>query len=496
MLNKILLACLVCAASLYVAESALGPQKTFIHKEALLHPECEPSPGHCGEPLDLTETIKNHGIKKARELSEVKGIGNITSYSGFFTTTQAAEFTRKMFYWYFPAQNGNAKAPLLIWLQGGPGGSSMFGLFAEMGPLELTEDLQVTLRDSSWNKEYAMIFIDNPVGAGFSFPSNDKGYCNNTKECVASNLYSLLQQFYVMFPEQMENPLFVTGESYGGHYVPAISYYIHERNLDLTKCNGPTLLNTPCQALPFQGMAIGDGWIDPVNQMTGYPGLLYNFGLVDDNQLVKIKEYCDSTINLINKNEMKEAFDVWDEMLNGDVYPYPSYFFNVSGSDDYDNMLRTHAPTAFGLYPKYLNQPEVRQQIHVGNAVFNSGHECELHLLSDFHVSFADELVTLLEYGKYNIFLYSGQLDIIIGAPLTEAFLKVLPWSGKDEYLNAPKTVWRVDPSDAEVAGYVKTVGKFSYIIVRGAGHIAPYDQPQRVLDMIQKFVSGEPFKP
>ena len=52
------------------------------------------------------------------------------------------------------------------------------------------------------------------------------------------------------------------------------------------------------------------------------------------------------------------------------------------------------------------------------------------------------------------------------------------------------------DPTDPEVAGYVKSVGKFSYIIVRGAGHIAPYDQPDRMLDMINKFVSGEPFKP
>merc|ERR1711937_101488 len=149
--------------------------------------------------------------------------------------------------------------------------------------------------------------------------------------------------------------------------------------------------------------------------MTGYPGLLYNFGLVDDQELVKINEYCTSTIDLIKENEMKKAFDVWDEMLNGDVYPYPSYFKNVTGSNDYDNMLRTNAPASFGYYAPFLNQPSVREKIHVGDAIFNSGHECELHLLADFHVSFAKELSTLLDYGQYNIILYSGQLDIIIG---------------------------------------------------------------------------------
>lgn len=477
------------------SDAAFGSASKHRPKEDLSHPKCF-TKGACGSRLDLTEILKSRGAKKARELSQVSDIGNITSYSGFFTTSETATNKNNMFYWYFPAQNGDEKAPLLIWLQGGPGGSSMFGLFSEMGPFELTSPSELQLRDSSWNKKYQMLFIDNPVGAGFSSPTTDAGYCNNTKECVASNLYSLLQQFYVMFPSLLDVPLFVTGESYGGHYVPAISYYIHERNLDLTKCNGDTILGTPCQKLPFQGLAIGDGWVDPVNQMTGYPGLLYNFGLVDDQELVKINEYCTSTIELIKENEMKKAFDVWDEMLNGDVYPYPSYFKNVTGSNDYDNMLRTNAPASFGYYAPFLNQPIVREKIHVGDAIFNSGHECELHLLADFHVSFAEELSTLLDYGQYNIILYSGQLDIIIGAPLTEAFLKVLDWKGKDSYLSAPKIVWRVNPTDPEVAGYVKTIGKFSYVIVRGAGHIAPYDQPRAVGDMIDKLVSGAPFKP
>eukprot|EP00942_MAST-04A_sp_MAST-4A-sp1_P004416 g4416.t1 len=479
-----------------MTNAAIGSSSKFRPRTNL---KCEsPKCPKEDDGLDLTETIKKLGVEKARELSEVSDLGNITSYSGFFTTSEIpAGNKNKMFYWYFPAQNGDKDAPLLVWLQGGPGGSSMFGLFAEMGPFTLLgPNGPIELKESSWNKRYQMIFIDNPVGAGFSSPSSPNGYCNNTKECVASNLYSLLQQFYVLFPDLMNNDLFITGESYGGHYVPGISYYIHEHNNDLKKCNGPTLLNTPCQVLPFKGFAVGDGWIDPVNQMNGYPGLLYNFGMVDDQELEQVNQYCDSTIDLIKQNEMKKAFDVWDEFLNGDVYPYPSFYKNVTGSYDYDNMLRTYAPDSFSYFGTYLNQPDVREKIHVGNSVFNNGHECEMHLLSDFHVSFADEMTVLLNSNKYNIILYSGQLDIIIGAPLTEAFLKVLDWDGKDKYLSSKKIIWRVDPSDKQVAGYVKTVGKFSYAIVRGAGHIAPYDQPRPMNDLIDKLVSGEPFKP
>ena len=76
-----------------------------------------------------------------------------------------------MFMWYFPAQNKDPNAPLLIWLQGGPGGSSMFGLFSEMGPYSLGGPKGTTLleRPQSWNKKYGMLFIDNPVGEYISY---------------------------------------------------------------------------------------------------------------------------------------------------------------------------------------------------------------------------------------------------------------------------------------------------------------------------------------
>ena len=60
---------------------------------------------------------------------------------------------------------------MLLWLQGGPGGSSLFGLFVENGPLQVTKDLNVVLRNHSWNQQFAVLYIDNPVGTGFSFTS-------------------------------------------------------------------------------------------------------------------------------------------------------------------------------------------------------------------------------------------------------------------------------------------------------------------------------------
>merc|ERR1712159_831046 len=97
----------------------------------------------------------------------------------------------------------------------------------------------------------------------------------------------------------------------------------------------------------------------------------------------------------------------------------------------------------------------------------------------------------LLESSLYRIVIYSGQLDVIIGAPLTERFLNVLPWSGLSAYHTAERKIWKDASLEDPVSGYVRSVGNFSQVIIRGAGHIAPADQPERTVDMIKRMVSG-----
>jgi len=95
----------------------------------------------------------------------------------------------------------------------------------------------------------------------------------------------------------------------------------------------------------------------------------------------------------------------------------------------------------------------------------------------------------------YKNLIYSGQLDVIIGAALTERFLPTVQWAGAEELKTTKKSVWRVHPSDVEVAGYARQVGTFSHVIVRNAGHIVPGDQPERALDMIWRFVEGRSYE-
>jgi len=358
-----------------------------------------------------------------------------------------------------------------------------------MGPYGLTEKLELMPRNSTWNKKNGMLFIDNPVGAGFSNTLEETGYCKSTRTCVAQNLYALLQQFYQIFPDQHQVPLYITGESYGGHYVPAISAYIHEQN---QKTHTAKLL------IPLAGMAVGDGWIDPINMVDGYPEMVFNQGLCDDREKAIITEYCRNTTALIKQNRMSEAFHVWDKMLNGDIWPYANYFHNITGSNDYDNFLNTNAPASFSYFAQYVNQPHVRAGLHVGNTPYGTNaSRCEMALVPDFMVSYKPELETMLRSTTppYKVLVYSGQLDVIIGAALTERFLPTVEWKDQAAFAAVEKAVWRIHPTDTEVAGYARTVGNFSYVIVREAGHIVPGDQPERGLDMISRFVEGRGYE-
>ena len=92
-------------------------------------------------------------------------------------------------------------APVVIWLQGGPGGSSLFGLLEIHGPFQSVFDgsggVKAEVNPYPWTKEANVIYIDNPVGAGFSYSNK----LPSTEEEVENNLYEFLQQWFKLFPK-------------------------------------------------------------------------------------------------------------------------------------------------------------------------------------------------------------------------------------------------------------------------------------------------------
>ncbi|XP_061677323.1 probable serine carboxypeptidase CPVL [Syngnathoides biaculeatus] len=435
-----------------------------------------------GAPLFLTPYLEKGAIDEARKLSLVGNLPgqNVKSYAGYLTVNK--EYNSNLFFWFFPAlkPSRDDRAPVLLWLQGGPGGTSLFGLFVEHGPYVVYKNMTVNLRDYAWTAKYSVLYVDNPVGTGFSFTDDERGYAQNQDD-VGRDLYSALTQFFRLFPEYQSNDFYATGESYAGKYVPAVSYYIHKNN------------PTAEVRINLKGMAIGDGLCDPEMMLGGYGEFLYQTAMIDEAQKRYVDAQTDLGVRLIRQQRWLEAFQVFDSLLNGDVAAFPSFFQNATGCSNYYNYMLCQEPEDQEYFSAFVTLPAVRRAIHVGGLDFHDGSRVEKYLLRDVMKSVKPWLGLLMD--RYKVLIYSGQLDVIVAAPLTERFLPTVNWTGAAAYRTAPRFPWKLQPQDKEVAGYVRQVGEFYQVVVRGGGHILPYDQPARSFDMMDRFLSTRGWK-
>ncbi|KAB0794557.1 hypothetical protein PPYR_11396 [Photinus pyralis] len=430
--------------------------------------------GGSGEPLILTPLIKQGRIKEAQHAASVSlnDVKQVKSYAAYLTVNE--QFNSNLFFWFFPSQLNYANDPVILWLQGGPGATSLIGLFTENGPFIVTPQQTLTPRKYSWTYGHSVIYIDNPVGTGYSF-TDDGGYSQN-ETVIGENVYRALLQFFQLFPEIQRNPFFITGESYAGKYVPAVSYTIHKKN------------PTATQKINLQGLSIGNGLSDPINQLR-YGDYLYQIGLVDTNVRKHMLNMEIKGIKYIQHEDYANAFRVFDDLLNGDLNNHTSLFKNVTGFDNYFNYLFAENDDS-SYMGKFIQRSDIRSAIHVGGAKFNGQNELvEQNLITDIMRSVRDWVSELLSH--YRVLIYNGQLDIVVAYPLTVNYLKNLNYSAAREYKTAARYQWRMGK---EIAGYVKVAGNLTEIMVRNAGHMVPKDQPKWALDLITRFTRNKPY--
>ncbi|KAH6930251.1 hypothetical protein HPB50_012263 [Hyalomma asiaticum] len=431
-----------------------------------------------GEPLFLTPLIEAGKYKEALKKSRVGKVGDlpdILSYSGYITVDK--ELDSNLFFWFFPAMENPENAPVSLWLQGGPGTSSLFGLFAEHGPYLVDENGNAQLRPFTWARTISMLYVDNPVGAGFSFTQSQKGYSRNQTD-VSRNMLEMLQQFFTLFRDYASNDFYLSGESYAGKYVPSIGAALHESR---------GKLRVP---INFKGIVIGNGLTDPITTLI-YGDLLYNIGLMDRYQARHMQEQCNRTANLIREKSYIQATTLAYSLILGVVTGMPTYFGNVTGYRYGYNYLLTEKPESHKRYKDFVITPMVRRAVHVGERPFNTDlAKVAVYFAGDLMQSVRDKLALMMD--NYKALVYSGHLDIIVPSVATEALMYSLLWSGSEEWSKAEQKIWR--SSDRErVYGYAKQARNTTMFIVRNAGHITPDDQPEAVYEMITRFVNNVP---
>jgi len=426
-----------------------------------------------GSELYLTPYIESGDVETGRQMAMVDSSKlqnmneDVESYSGFLTVDKPNN--GNMFFWFFPAEENPETAPVVIWLQGGPGGSSMFGALKLHGPIITTVDGNnqlsgVEKNPYSWGRKHNMLYIDNPVGAGFSF--SDK--MPETQMEVTNNLYEFLQQWYTLFPMYQSNPFYPFGESYAGKFVPSLTRHIHERNQeddDKIKIN-------------LVGMGIGDGWMSPYHNAR-YANQLYQVGLMDEQD----HEYClaqeQTTQDLIDAGNLYEAWQSWNNEFG--------YFLNKMDCGYYYNIAICDFDPAEDNYEDFCNLASTREALHVGQMPFPNPGDVYFSMINVFMESQMHDIEFVLNAG-YKTLIYDGNFDIICNHSGILDMIADMQWDGKADYDKAMRTVYHYG---SEVVGYLKKAQNLDLLVVRNAGHMVPLSQPPWAQQMIEDFTSG-----
>lgn len=333
----------------------------------------------------------------------------------------------------------------------------------------------------------SLLFVDNPVGSGFSHVRSEGGWCNDSKHCVANNLIDCTQQFFDVFPELRAGGLWVAGESYAGHYIPpfAVAASLGEGSKDVSQLGATSKMH-------INGLLLGDPWWEPAVQIQGYAEVALNTGLADADQAKAIKQNTDRAVELIRQGLYLDAFHYHDITIAGMVTPYPTLFRNITGDPDVFNSRRAGEPVLekYAQLRQALQQPWLRSAIHALHAEFSNGSECVLQMLNDIMRGYRHEVEQMMQAG-YPVLIYNGQDDFIVAPRLTEDVIASMHWSGREDFEKASREPWRAASDTDTVSGWIKHGGGLTHAVVRGGGHFLRADQPLRVKDIVTTWINA-----
>lgn len=236
--------------------------------------------------------------------------------------------------------------------------------------------------------------------------------------------------------------------------------------------------------------------------------MLKGMGLLDDFQTNIVTAKMNDTMSYLKDGQFVLAFDGWNSVFGdyggnytGKSFDGSSLFFNFTGGSNTENIAYSGADPAFSFNGavKFLNVAATRKAIHIGNLPMGQVDQYHIMIESgDVMNTSKPYIEALLSANLYKVLAYNGNRDAVVGAQASEALYSNMNWPGQSLFLDASRVPYRVRPYDKEVAGFARTVivhgNQFTRVVIRNAGHMVPADQGRATFDMIDKFISNQPF--
>nr|ABR16352.1 unknown [Picea sitchensis] len=457
--------------------------------------------------------------------------GNLNSeiYAGYVTVGEVNGI--ELFYYFVKSERNPAKDPLLLWLTGGPGCSSFTGFAYELGPMSFdlnnnSGNLPTLISNPhSWTKVSNIIFLDSPVGTGFSYSNTTTDYVTGDFKSV-SDIHTFLIKWFEAFPEFLSNPIYVGGDSYSGMVVPLVVHEIANGNEAGIK---PTL--------NLKGYLVGNGGTDEAFDNAQVP-FAHGKGLISDELYQAVKETCNNSYlystnasclsnllamwkDLIGINtahildpicfpiskkqeslssqkiltKRYEKLEVFDQLLESRRRMSSHGWFTKSSEDGYLTVQLQlgyqdrPCPTVDKYQLSYIwaKNPYVRKAIHAqSEEITGEWKRCTPRFKYNYDVRSVIEYHRNLTRKGYRALIYSGDHDLIVPFIGTQAWIRSLNYTIVDD--------WRPWWVDRQVAGYTRLYdNNLTFATVKGGGHTAPEYKPRQTFVMFKQWTSGEP---
>jgi cathepsin A (carboxypeptidase C) len=391
----------------------------------------------------------------------VHPVFGFNQYSGYINVN--SENNSSLFYWVVESQNDPKLDPLVLWLNGGPGSSSMVGFFYENGPFYIQEDLTLKENNYSWNKNATMLYIDQPVGTGLSF-----GPLVSGPEEATSNIITFFNTFFKIYPQYLKLNFYMYGESYAGHYIPLYAVNIKKY-------------------LPYVnliGVGIGNGFVDEYLQDNTLAEYGYQAGVLDKVGYKLVQAETDLCRNLVARGEIELAHLECD--YSYDTVQYEGFIVNSTYIlNPYD--IREKCCYNMTLLTLYLDQPSVRQKIGVplnAPSFSSSNNKYSYIYRYDMIQSYRFYIEELLSK-NITVLSYNGVYDIVCNYLGQEVVYNSLKWLKSNTFRSLSMQDFYIQ---GQLIGQSKSVDGLTLLNFYNAGHLVPMNQPYNSLLMFNWF--------
>ncbi|KAG1339118.1 putative Serine carboxypeptidase-like 26 [Cocos nucifera] len=283
-----------------------------------------------------------------------------SQYSGYVTVNARAG--RALFYWFIEAPPATQPAPLVLWLNGGPGCSSIaYGASEEIGPFHIRPDGKTLfLNPYAWNSEANLLFLDSPAGVGFSYSNTSSDLYTAGDQRTAIDAYKFLLNWFEWFPQYKYRDFYIAGESYAGHYVPQLSQIVYRKNKGIEN----PIIN-------FKGFMVGNGVTEDYHDFVGTFEYWWTHGLISDDTYRDLRVTCDLQSSTHPSTECVKVLDA-AIIEQGNIDPYSIYTSPCTDSTSLKHKIRGHYPWMSRAYDPctenyakvYYNHPEVQKALH------------------------------------------------------------------------------------------------------------------------------------